>query len=87
MFGSGAAAFWDGQTLYLLRKYWPELLVSAAAALPVKNALRNLLESRGAAVSRQLLLWGPRLLGLALLGLSYLKLVVGSFNPFIYFRF
>ncbi|SHI20904.1 alginate O-acetyltransferase complex protein AlgI [Sporobacter termitidis DSM 10068] len=87
MFGLGVTGAADGQTLYLLKEYWPELIVSVIAVTPVKNTLRSFLEKHRAPVSRQLLLWGPRLLGLVLLAFSYLKLVVGSFNPFIYFRF
>ncbi len=37
--------------------------------------------------ARLLLIWGPKLLALCLLILAYAKLVTGSFNPFIYFRF
>ena len=87
MFGAGVPSASDGQTLYLLKEYWPELIVSVAAALPVKNALHNRLEKSRAALSGRLLVWGPRLLGLVMLAASYLKLVIGSFNPFIYFRF
>ena len=87
MFGAGVHAAADGQTLYLLKEYWPELIVSVVAALPVKNTFRSLLEKSKAAFSGQLLVWGPRVLGLGLLCASYLKLVIGSFNPFIYFRF
>ena len=31
--------------------------------------------------------WAPKLAALILLGLSYMKLASGSFNPFIYFQF
>lgn len=86
MFGAGAALS-DGQTIYILKEYWPELIASVIAALPVKNALQRFLDKKETGFGRQLLVWGPRLLGLALLACSYLKLVIGSFNPFIYFRF
>ena len=87
MFGAGAQTVGGGQTLYLLKEYWPELLVSVIAAMPVKDILSRRLDKSQRRVSKPLLLWGPRLLALALLAFSYLKLVVGSFNPFIYFRF
>lgn len=87
MLGSGGAAFSNGHTIYLLREYWPELIISAIAALPIKNVVQRFLEKQKGQAGRQLLYWGPRLLGLILLAFSYLKLVVGSFNPFIYFRF
>ncbi|UOO38297.1 MBOAT family protein [Oscillospiraceae bacterium CM] len=85
MFGGGAPE--SGQTLYLLYEYWPELLVSVIAAMPVKNAVQKRLEKAPSISGRLLLAAGPRLLALFLFALSYLKLVVGSFNPFIYFRF
>lgn len=87
MFGIGVQAATDGQTLYLLKEYYPELIVSVFAALPLKNALKSLLEKKHTLLSGQLLLWGPRLLGLVLFAFSYMDLVTGSFNPFIYFRF
>jgi alginate O-acetyltransferase complex protein AlgI len=87
MFGAGSAALSDGQTVYLLKEYWPELIISVIAALPVKTAVQRQLEKREAGFGKQLLVWGPRLLGFVLLAFSYLKLVIGSFNPFIYFRF
>ena len=37
--------------------------------------------------ARAVLTWGPKLAAMALLACSYCKLVTGSFNPFIYFRF
>ena len=87
MFGARGAALSDGQTLYMLKEYWPELIFAVVAALPVKNAVHSLLQKHETGLSGQLLAWGPRLLGLVLLACSYLKLVIGSFNPFIYFRF
>ena len=87
MFGAGVPAPGSGQALYLVKEYWPELLVAVVAALPVKNTVKGWLERSRRRASTPLLLWGPRALGLVLLAFSYLKLVVGSFNPFIYFRF
>ena len=37
--------------------------------------------------ARAVLTWGPKLAAMTLLACSYCKLVTGSFNPFIYFRF
>ena len=87
MFGAAGAALSDGQTNYILKEYWPELVFAVIAALPVKITLQSLLKKHEAGFGRLLLVWGPRLLGLVLLAFSYLKLVIGSFNPFIYFRF
>jgi alginate O-acetyltransferase complex protein AlgI len=87
MFGARGAPLSDGQTIYILKEYWPELIFAVVAALPVKNAVHSLLKRREAGFGGYLLAWGPRLLGGLLLACSYLKLVIGSFNPFIYFRF
>lgn len=77
----------SGQALYHLLEYWPELLCCCIAALPVKQWLQTALERRQTALSAALLCWWPKLAALALLAASYAKLVTGSFNPFIYFRF
>ena len=66
---------------------FPELLCCCIAALPVKQWLETALQKRDAAPARAVLTWGPKLAAMALLACSYCKLVTGSFNPFIYFRF
>jgi len=83
-FGGGAA---DGQTVYLLLEYWPEWAACILAALPVRDWLRERLDGRGTAPAALVREWSPKLAALALLGLSYMKLATGSFNPFIYFQF
>ena len=86
MFGFGAGAA-DGHTLYLLLEYWPEWIVCILASLPVKRRLQQALAKREtvpAVLARE---WLPKLAALALLGLSYMKLATGSFNPCIYFQF
>ena len=42
---------------------------------------------QGGNLGQTILIWAPKGLALGLLGLSYLKLVTSSFNPFIYFQF
>ena len=97
--GSGAAqwlswpsaqsvlALCDSRAVYYALEFWPELLLCCIAALPVKNLLETALEKRNSKLSRGILIVGPKLASLALLALSYCRLVTGSFNPFIYFRF
>ena len=85
MFGKGGPA--DGQAVYYVLEYWPEWIAALIAMLPVKVRLQNWLESRPDRLSALALDWGPKLIALGLLGLSYVKLVTGSFNPFIYFQF
>lgn len=88
MFGIYGRTFSDGQTVYYLLQYWPELILAVIASMPVKNALLKQKEKySGKPMINVLYLWGPRLIALGLLVLSYMKLVTGSFNPFIYFRF
>ena len=55
--------------------------------MPVKSWLQNWLESKSSAAAQALLAWGPKLIALGTFGLSFLRLVSSSFNPFIYFRF
>jgi len=86
MFGFGGGGL-DGQTVYLLLEYWPEWVACVIAALPVRGWLREGLDGREAAPAALAREWGPKLAALALLGLSYIKLATGSFNPFIYFQF
>lgn len=85
MLGRGGPA--DGQAVYYLLEYWPEWIAALIAMLPVKVWAQTWLEGRRDRLSAAVLDWGPKLTALALLGLSYLKLVTGSFNPFIYFQF
>ena len=83
-FGGGGA---DGQSVFLLLEYWPEWLACVLAALPIKSWLQNKLAAREALPAVLAREWAPKLAALALLGLSYMKLATGSFNPFIYFQF
>lgn len=87
MFGGQGAAY-DAMTAYLLRQYAPEFIICLIAIFPVKDAARKFLEHRAQRAAAELaVLWGPRLMALASLLLSYMLLASGSFNPFIYFQF
>ncbi len=85
MVGRGGPA--DGQVVYYVLEYWPEWIVALIAMLPVKVWLQSWLERRTNRLAGLALDWCPKFIALGLLGLSYLKLVTGSFNPFIYFQF
>ncbi len=86
MFGSSGV--WCGsRVVYYALEFWPELLCCCIAALPVKQWLEAALQKRDGAPARAVLTWGPKLAAMTLLACSYCKLVTGSFNPFIYFRF
>ena len=86
MFGQTTGLAQDGQAAYYLLEYWPEWLLAIVASLPVKGWLQEKLK-QGGNLGQTILIWAPKGLALGLLGLSYLKLVTSSFNPFIYFQF
>ena len=87
MAGFAQGGLTDGRTTYYLLEFRWELLLAIPAAMPVKSWLQNWLESKSGAAAQALLAWGPKLIALGLFGLSFLRLVSSSFNPFIYFRF
>ena len=86
MFGQTTGLAQDGQAAYYLLEYWPEWLLAIVASLPVKGWLQEKLKP-GGNLGQPILIWAPKGLALGLLGVSYLKLVPTSFNPFIYFQF
>ena len=86
MFGASGRLY-DGQGVFYLVQYWPELVLGVVASMPIKRCLERYLEKKSGGLADLISVWGPRALALALLALSYLKLVSGTFNPFIYFRF
>ena len=83
-FGGGVQA---SSAVYYLVEYWPEWICAIIACMPVKNWLQSGLEKHSNALSNAILTWAPKVIALALLGVSYMELVSGSFNPFIYFQF
>lgn len=87
MAGFAQGGLTDGRTTYYLLEFRWELLLAIPAAMPVKSWLQNWLESKSGAAAQALLAWGPKLIALGTFGLSFLRLVSSSFNPFIYFRF
>ena len=83
MLGGGGS---DGtEAVYCLLEYWPEFLGCVVGCFPIKQALSEWLSKRNAGAGRKLVL--PALLALCVFALSYISLISGSFNPFIYFQF
>ncbi len=83
-----AGASDTGEALYLLRQYMPEFIICFIGIFPLKNVLaRGLSDGRMGKTGEVLLEVLPKVFALAVFLLSYMKLVSGSFNPFIYFRF
>ena len=84
-----SAPFTDPRSVYYLAEYAYILIPALIFCLPVKRRVRDLVEKR-AETSRfcsAVCTVAPPLFALALLALSYMKLLGSTFNPFIYFRF
>ena len=86
MFGQTTGLAQDGQAVYYLLEFWPEWILATLASMPWKHWLQHKLE-RGGTLAKETLLWFPKATALCLLVVSYVELVTGSFNPFIYFQF
>lgn len=86
MFGQTTGLAQDGQAVYYLLEFWPEWILAILASMPWKHWLQHKLE-RGGTLAKETLLWFPKAAALCLLVVSYVELVTGSFNPFIYFQF
>lgn len=87
MFLGAAGSPPSGISTYFILQYLPEFFLCLVACLPIKSFLRAELERRESVLSEILLVLAPKLIALALFALSYMKLVSGGFNPFIYYQF
>jgi D-alanyl-lipoteichoic acid acyltransferase DltB (MBOAT superfamily) len=88
LFGAYGGDAYRLGAVYYIREYLPEFAACVLASLPVRDLLRKRLERGGArGLSGALLVWGPKLSAALLFAAAYMKLVSGSFNPFIYFKF
>ena len=90
MLGFAPGGVWSGESVYYLRQYAWEWLAAVPAALPVKIWLSGWLEKQREAdggLSGAALIWGPKLLALALLGLSAVRLLSSTARSFLYFQF
>jgi hypothetical protein len=77
------------EAVYLIMQYLPEFIICLIGIFPVKNLLDGFLSAKAeksgvAAFVKEFI---PKLFALAVFALAYMKLVSGSFNPFIYFQF
>ena len=87
MFGGGSSA--AGQAVYYILEYLPEFILCIIASFPIKAALEKHLKCRStdsmpAFLTKEL---GSKIFALAVFLLSFVKLISGNFNPFIYFQF
>ena len=87
MFGFAPGGLWSGEATYFLSQFRWEWIIAIPAALPVKNWLQARLEDRKTRLSAAVLFAVPKLLALALLGLSVVRLLSSSFRSFLYFQF
>lgn len=90
MFDWAPGGFWSGESTYDLCQFSWEWLLAIPAALPVKDFLARGLAARQARGSRSAALTlalGPKLLALALLGLSAVRLLSSTSRSFLYFQF
>ena len=85
MFGQGTGAF--RHTAYYLQQFWPEWLFAAIGIFPIKGVIERKLKASDRPQAAIIHAWVPKFLALGLFALSYLRLVTGEFNPFIYFQF
>ncbi len=81
MFGL-SSGICDGQTVYYLMEYWPAWVCGILACLPIKLWMEQRLAPQGL-----LRVWGVKALALVLFVISYVNLITGTFNPFLYYRF
>ena len=82
MFGAGASGFAGSEAIYYLRSYAVPLVIGAAGSTPMLKRIADRL------CSKKLLITVLEPLAVALILIaSTAKMVDGSFNPFIYFRF
>ena len=87
MFGGGGK-LWTNEAVYYLVQYLPEFILCVLAVFPLRTLYHQLLLKNTEKTGKYLAL---RLCALLVIGLSFvfgfMKLVTGSFNPFIYFQF
>lgn len=85
LFGFAPGGWHSGETVYYLRQYAWEWVLAIPACLPVKDWAQNWLKKQP--WSGGLLLFGPKLLALGLLGYSVVRLLGSTFRSFLYFQF
>ena len=90
MLGFAPGGVGSMETVYYLRQFAWEWIRAVPAALPVKNWLSGWLEkkrAKGCRVSETVVTFVPKVLALALLGMSVVRLLSSTFRSFLYFQF
>ena len=81
------AAVSNAQAFYLIRQHLPEWIVCIAAVLPVLPKLREWVQNTSRTWIKPVSRLVSMVFAFGVFLLSYIWLVTGSFNPFIYFQF
>ena len=87
MFGFAPAGLHGIETEYYLRQFAWEWVIAIPAALPIKNWLQNCLEAKKTAWAEVALALAPKVLAVALLVLSAVRLLSSTTRSFLYFQF
>jgi len=77
----------DGQAVYLLKQYWIEWVVCFAASAPIVPWLRAFVQNSAKTWLQPVYRLASMLAAFGIFLFSYIWLITGSFNPFIYFQF
>ncbi len=85
--GSGSTALQSSlsECVYLIREYYPELIMSVAASFPIIKLIEDKMTKTRMGIHAFRIIIS--LFALAVFAVAYVKLVSGSFSPFIYFQF
>ncbi len=77
------------EAVYLIMQYLPEFIICLVGIFPVKSLLEKRISAKAEKSDAAVLAveFAPKIFALAVFALAYMKLVSGSFNPFIYFQF
>jgi len=88
MFGRYGGTGFSQYAMYYIHQYYPEIILSFIAIFPIKNVLSRFVERHSDSTAIYALgQFLPKVFAVSVFILGYLKLVSGSFNPFIYFQF
>ena len=76
-----------GQAVYLLRQHWIEWVVCIIAAMPIVPRLKEWVQNSTNARLQKICRILTMVFAFGVFAVSYIWLITGSFNPFIYFQF
>lgn len=76
-----------GQAVYLLRQHWIEWAVCIIASMPIVPRLKEWVQNSTNARLQKICRILTMVFAFGVFAVSYIWLITGSFNPFIYFQF